>query len=289
MMHLSRVWLALAVVLAAGTGCRKRAATDLPTAAGRRDIAVVARFLDQGADPSRPNSIGRIPLFEAASKPNNAAVIKLLVQHGCKIDLPGRMSVLANADVTNMQCLIDAGADVNWPKAMSWSPLRVHVERGSDGRAIRVLLDHGADPNPPGDSLVLMAAKQRRGDVAKILLDAGTKLGDDKGGSALECAISMCDEELVRALLSHGADATRCDRYGNSLVMLAVRFKCAECIDALVSAGADPNRADNSGHTPYWEARYVDDMRLALVRNGAYRASPEEVLAERKRQADGGK
>ncbi|MDB5171513.1 MAG: uncharacterized protein JWN51_286 [Phycisphaerales bacterium] len=226
----------------------------------------------------------------AALSPNNAAVIKLLVQHGAEIDRPDHMSVLAHADFTNLQCLTDAGADVNWPKGRSWTALAVQVQGGTDDRAIRFLLDHGANPNPPGDSLVLVAAKHRRGDVAKMLLQAGAALGDDKGGTALYWAIRLGEEDLLHALLGHGADATWCDAQEISLVLNAVRARYWSIIEDLLRAGADPNKADKYGSTPLWEVRNREPQIAEVLRRyGARLVSPEQVLAERMHRDSDGK
>jgi ankyrin repeat protein len=285
--------VSLVAALAAATGCRKRPPpppADLAAAVECSDVAAVSRFLDAGVDPNRPNRFERYPFAQAVSKPNNAKVIKLLIQHGAKVDQPGQLSELADADITNMQCLIDAGADVNWPHGGKWTALRVLVDRGADPEIIRFLLEHGADPNPPGDPLALMAAKLNHGNVAKFLLDAGATLGDDKGGMALALAIRHGDDDLFHALLAHRADASWCDAAGNSLLMIAVERPQSDILEDLIRAGADPNRANNFGDTPLWQLRHADvELRLPLLRNGAREISPEQVLAERKRAAGGGK
>ncbi|HWE93483.1 MAG TPA: ankyrin repeat domain-containing protein [Tepidisphaeraceae bacterium] len=283
--------VSLIVALAAASGCRKSPPpppADLAAAVECGDVAAASRFLNEGADPNRPNRVGRYPFAEAVARPNNAAVIKLLIQHGAKVDQPGQMSELADADITNMQCLIDAGADVNWPRGGKWTVLRVRVDRGADPKIIRFLLQHGADPNPPGDPLVLIAAKQKN-DVAKLLLDAGATLGKDKGGEALALALRLGDDDLLHALLAHGADATWCDTAGNSLLMIAVQRPDAEILEDLIKAGADPTLANNLGQTPLWEVQRADiEIRLPLIRNGAQLISPAKVLAERKLNATGG-
>jgi ankyrin repeat protein len=278
-------------------GCRKQPVgpppppKDLAAAAAAGDVTAVARFLALGSDPNRLDTSGVPPLYEAVVRPKNGEVIRMLASHGAKFELPGKLPILAEADITNMQSLVDSGADVNAPAGGKWTALRARVDRIRDLDSIGFLIANGANPNPPGDPLVLLAAKQNNAEVAKMLLDAGATLGPDKGGEVLGLSIRFRNSGLFDALLGHGADATWCDKYGDSLVIYAIQSKCTDWIDDLVRAGADPNRANNAGVTPFWLVR--DDKieaRLALIRNGAYnKFSPEEVLAERKRNADGGK
>lgn len=281
----------LAFLLA--VGCRRAPssrAANLADAAAAGDVAAVSQLLAAGANPNQLDAQRRTPIIEAVKRPNNRAVIDLLTSHGVSVKTPANAWALIASHSSNIPRLIELGADVNAGRGTAWSVLNSRLMYdGDDPSAIRVLLQQGADTTQPAESLVEIAAKQRHLSVAKALVDGGAWLGKDKGGASLALAIQFGDDGLIRALLAHGGDANWCDRFGASLVMYAARLKYVDCIDDLVRAGADPNRADDSGKTPYWVARNDDDVRVALARNGGYEISPQQVLAERKRTADGGK
>ena len=82
--------------------------------------------------------------------------------------------------------------------------------------------------------------------------------------------LSIDAEELVKALLSHGAKADVVNAYGSSPLAEAVRVANMSLAGMLLDAGADPNRANEDGETPVMLAARTGAVKVAelLVRHG---------------------
>ena len=110
-----KIWLILALsALTAIPGCDKHT-TSIYGAAERGDAAEVSRLLARGADPNKLDAGGSSPLVWAVERPNNGAVIAVLLSHGATLKPRSGLSTpLTAADPSNIVQLVNAGADVNW-------------------------------------------------------------------------------------------------------------------------------------------------------------------------------
>ncbi len=131
-------------------------------------------------------------------------------------------------DVTRVEALIHAGADVNAPNRYGASPLSLAAAAGN-ARIIRTLLNSGADP--------------RRADAA--LTD---------GRTVLMLASRTGNVEALQLLLARGADVNATEtRTGTTALMWAALENHADAVRALVKAGADVNarsKVTTYPHTP---------------------------------------
>ncbi len=85
------------------------------------------------------------------------------------------------------------------------------------------------------------ASHERTGEFARVLLDAGADKDDEaKNGSPLICAASHGDADVVRVLLTAGADVELTDNPPETALRLAAAFGYPEVVDLLVAAGARP-------------------------------------------------
>jgi ankyrin repeat protein len=130
---------------------------------------MVALLLDLGADPAATDGHGVPASVYAAAPDVDAEVIETLMRHGA-VDLFGALAI---GDETAAADLLRANRGVVEPGA-----LHLTAKRG-DERAVRWLLDHGADPNARWSHwdaevtpLHLAAAHGHVG-VVRILLAAG--------------------------------------------------------------------------------------------------------------------
>jgi ankyrin repeat protein len=91
--------------------------------------------------------------------------------------------------------------------------------------------------NGAGDTLLVLAAYHRRPDTVAMLLARGADHGrvDDRGQTALGCAVFRQDEASVRALLDAGADP---DAGPRSARQVAQFFGLAEMARLLARDGA---------------------------------------------------
>ena len=118
-----------------------------------------------------------------------------------------------------------------------------------------------------------MAAHSGNGAFAGFLVDRGAEVNADGGGyTALHAAVLRGERDLVKTLVTHGADvhaklrngtpsryyskdyAFNEDVVGATALWLAARFGEPEMIRTLAAAGADPNASLADGTTPLMAA-----------------------------------
>jgi len=121
---------------------------------------------------------------------------------------PGQPSIEA------VVLLLRYGADVNrWDERHQCTPIIAAVFNNQI-EAVRLLLAHGADPNvrdDEGDSPLRLCAENGYLEMARLLLLCGANKTMHEGGgpagmNALGYAATRLHVDMVRLLLSHGAD-----------------------------------------------------------------------------------
>lgn len=158
---------------------------------------------DRGVDSML--TIGTTPLLRAA-KALDAPAIKLLVEHGAKLDLPnmrGTTPVMAAAgmgsvdadtrgyyttedtaqrSVDTLRILLDAGADVNSRDPRGLTPLHAAAFWGWNA-AVQFLVDRGADLNAKS-----RAPNVQDGEFNKTVIDSamGRNGGNSRGGARID-------------------------------------------------------------------------------------------------------
>jgi hypothetical protein len=193
---------------------------DLPSLDVATGLDVIRMLLDAGANPNvqlklfppyrnQGNdrgldgmlTIGVTPLLRAA-KALDAPAVKLLVDHGAKLDLPNNRGITpimaaagmgssdadtrgyyttedtAQRSVETLRILLDAGADVNSKNPQGLTPLHEAARWGWNA-AVQFLVDHGADLN----------AKSRGADGKdKTVIDSamGRNGGNSRGGARID-------------------------------------------------------------------------------------------------------
>ena len=188
--------------------------TPLMAAARDGDAAAVSRLISAGADVNAANAGGATALMFAALS-GDPMVTSLLVRAGARTDSKAKLgwTALALAAVKGhtevAEVLLDGGADQGVRDAYGWTPLMRAVDR-------------------------------RRGDFVRLLLDRpGVDLGQrqEDGATALHIAAASGDIEIVRLLVTHGADPAATDRNGKSAAEIANTAGFPEIAEYL--AGAD--------------------------------------------------
>jgi ankyrin repeat protein len=172
--------------------------TPLMSAARQGDAAVVARLIAAGDDVNASNSGGATALMFAALS-GDPLVTSLLVRAGARTDSKAKLgwTALALAAVKGYtevgEVLLDAGADQRVRDAYGWTPLMRAVDR-------------------------------RRPEFVRLLLARpGADLGirQEDGATALHIAAAGGSLEIVRMLVSHGADWSAEDQNGNTATTIA--------------------------------------------------------------------
>jgi uncharacterized protein len=218
--------------------------------AGRMELARV--LLEHGADPNRPGPKPGAPspllvALDAGSEP----LLRMLVAHGADPNGPDRTGApllfraLRHKAAEQVRLLLAAGADPNradsggaaWAerggfktrsgdeaKAARFGPMEpaelrgstplMHAVRGEQLEALRLLLEHGAQPNlrdEQGAGALIHAVRYPQASlrVIELLLGAGADPGlrDERGWTALDWArqVRWSDARVVALLRSAGA------------------------------------------------------------------------------------
>jgi ankyrin repeat protein len=213
--------------------------------------ATLERLLKQGADPNKRNDANATALMWAAT------------------------------DLEKTRVLLHHGAEVNARSSDMRTPLIVAARRPGNASVVKLLLEHGANPNPnlhPATESSPLLEAATAGDAAgmELLLGRGAEV-KEAGEPALEMAVTVqcakCvdllaarnlskadytaalpnisalgDANAVRLALDHGADVNAVDPLGRTPLMYAAAsdLLALDVVKLLIERGADVNAKD--GH-----------------------------------------
>jgi ankyrin repeat protein len=163
---------------------------ELVQAALTGDLETVMRLIEGGADPNSVAQHGMGPLLNF-----HPEVTRYLLEHGADPDLQRNENIApvlvgVSSNIECMRLMLEAGADVNRASEHNGETALHAVAGGSNTAAVRLLLDHGANPNARtkpgmktyrlwrdarvrGETPLHRAAAWGSPDVIQLLLDAG--------------------------------------------------------------------------------------------------------------------
>jgi len=145
---------------------------------------------------------------------------------------------------------------------------------------VKFLITKGVNVNCEdrfGNTPLREALRGNHGEIAKMLREAGAKMGQASAeidGEVMRCAAAN-DVQKLSQLLDSGASANCKDYDGRTPLHIAVAEGHSECVQLLLSKGADCNAPDRWQNTPLSEAMRSgirigkDDITEMLMRNGA--------------------
>jgi len=235
-------------------------------AARKGDPELVRMMLDRGADVTGPVSsiYSYTPIQQAVSN-GRTAVVKVLLEYGAQPNDDRYeytlLSVAAkNSDVPTARLLLAAGAS-------DASSVLFTAVRNRDSQMIKLLLDHGADPDiivHRGFSPVLNAVQAGCVECVRLLVGAGGKaLGHtDKGETVLVLAIKQGQKEIIDIL---SASATPPGSAKD--LFYAVNHQDLQLLETLLALGVSPDTRDDDG----------DTVLLYLSTRSQYRRQVPEV------------
>ena len=170
-----------------------------------------------------------------------------------------------------VKLLLDHGADPNLRQAIDdtrdgMPPLGIAAK--DDVASVRLLLEAGADPNL-ADARFLGAPLAEAGsaEIVDVLVAHGAdvKHRNLHGWPALQRAAKDGRAPPIRRLLQHGADANLRDFRGGTALLEAAKRGYTATVEALLEGGADPNAAATSGRTALEIARADRHFATASV------------------------
>jgi ankyrin repeat protein len=209
------------------------------------------RLLQQGADPTIRNDANATALMWAATDLDKARV---LIDHGVDVnarssDMRTPLTIAARrpGNSATVKLLLEHGANPNpnpHPAAES-SPL-IEAATAGDAASMELLLSHGAEVKGAGEPALEMAVTMRCSKCVALL--ATKELSKQDYSAALASIAALGDVSAVRLMLDHGADVNAIDPLGRTALMYAASSDLLplEVVKLLIERGADVNARD--GH-----------------------------------------
>ncbi len=265
--------------------------TPLHEAAARRFQALAELLVKAGADINARAASGGTPLHQAAEA-GATEILKLLLDE--RADVNARTpyahtplhSAVAGGRVEAAEILLERGAEPNARTVAN----RPHPTIGPNATPlviarfnpglVRVLLEHGANPNvslPEGRPLLVEAAREGNVAAVELLLKHGADVNamGPEGLSALRMAVGNGHVEMVGLLLEAGANVDAGGPAGETPLLAAVELGVAAgqpgIAELLLEKNADVDAGKPSGNAPLHAAAYRGEVQVAqlLLRHGA--------------------
>lgn len=221
---------------------------ELVSAVLSNDKESVATLLREGVDYC--NS-----LLQLADSPD---VVQLLLHAGANPDSLQQcghtaltLHVQRSSADSILQLLVQC-SDTNIPDKNGFTPLH-HAIKKSRVSAVKLLLNHGADPalanEHSGETPLHLAARRGAGAIVKILITAGVPLSPVKktGETPLHLAAWSRDTASAFLLLRHGTNVLARSKSGSTALHWASERGDKDMIILLLVGGADPLQRDHFG------------------------------------------
>lgn len=93
-------------------------------------------------------------------------------------------------------------------------------------------------------------------EIVKFLVSVGADIdkADDQGWTPLFLAVNLGQKDIVHCLLEHGAQLDKPDKYGNTPIHSTPFHNASKIIQDLLLFGDDINRKNHNGETPLMNA-----------------------------------
>lgn len=160
----------------------------------------------------------------------------------------------ANGNEYMINCILQAGADINARDNLNKTPLMYAVSRAGNLKIVELLLEAGANPSVidiKNNSVLMYAVLYGDLPIVKMLLkkNHNMNLVNHVGLNVLNLAITQNAEfQVIEALLKHGCDTeSRATIRGYTSLMHAVYCGRDDIVKELLLYGADQNAIDLSG------------------------------------------
>ena len=266
--------------------------TPLMQAAAKNRVEIGKLLVEKGSDINAKSKEGYTPLIlavagESKEAPVNMEFVKFLLEKSADVNIQaekdgGTALFLAiskgNSEAVGLLLAKNCNPNVYLAKD-KLTPLMAAIKDGNL-EIIKALLDKGADVNakggPKGGNLTALHLAIIKGDVAaaRLILTQKNDVNSpmfDNGATPLMYAIANNNNEIVKELLSQGANVNAQEQDGLTALMLAVTGKNVEGVKALLDKGADVNLRTGNGGTALAAAKKLNIQEIIdlLIKAGA--------------------
>ena len=252
--------------------------TALTAADADENAELVELLLARGADPARRVVHGYTPLHRHARCGTTGAALRAAMAEGDvdPRDAAGRtplMLAVRAAHASTAAELLAMGANPGHCDRGGVSVLAegalTDAVGSHDDTFVRLLLDAGADPNPPGVP-PLFACIDQFGEslpALQALLGAGAdaSVRDARGDTIVHRATQIGSDAIIEAVLGLAVSIEERDAKGRTPLLAVVHQENVESIRALLAAGAEPFATDASGASVWDLAATAADPRPILA------------------------
>lgn len=281
---------AMQLLLKAGADVNAKSGLDATALIyGALDPHKTKLLLDSGAEVNVRTKMGRTPLLMAASRPGNAASIRMLLTKGADTaaaDVRGNTALVDAArvnDLEAMKLLVGGKADINAGDIIGITALG-YASAHSNLDAVKLLLAKGADVNvrlkreiPMRNGIIaasyitaLMASVGHGSvEVVKALLDAGADIAarDVRGMTPLMWAVASdeASPKVIRLLLDRGSDRAAKSTIGETALDWARKFNHPEIVAMLGGQRSSAVAAVQTAGRETLDARRAIERALPLL------------------------
>ena len=204
--------------------------------------------------------------------------MKVLLESG-KLNPTGLATLLLRKadwhDTEGIRLLLEHGADPNCMSIWHHTALQHAMRRDNRLVNIALMLDHGADPalkSRTGQSAVAIAARRGRGDVLRLLAERGIEWGLE-AVDRLIAACALADDAAIHALSAEQPDLIpQLLAHGGKLLAEFAGNGNTEGVRRLLDLGVDPAALFREGDG-YWDLA----RDSTALHSAAWRMWPETV------------
>ncbi|KAL9612899.1 MAG: hypothetical protein Q9167_002532 [Letrouitia subvulpina] len=250
--------------------------TALINAASRGSVGLTRMLLSMGANPSKENWYGAA--LQCAAEAGQVATILEILKTGQSInsrDSRGRTALhcaTLSGRKNAIHILLEKGVDVNAKSIYDFTALRNAVVWEQPPDIVRLLLEHGADPEIRSRQKVTAfhdAVGMGNKDALMLLLEFNADVNArlEHGETALLLASYKGCMAMVMTLLDHGAEVNSRTCEGLTPLYVATKRNHPSIVQLLLNRGADVNIEYEDGLTPLYFAmkwKYREIIMLLL-------------------------
>ena len=215
---------------------------------------MISLLISRGAEVDAENAFG-VTSYQAASAAGREEVALTLRVHGASSTGEDEQQLLrdvASKRVGKVAAALVRGVSARARDHHGMNAL-MHAAKVGSTPILAALIDADVEleaKDALGRTALVHACLENQVRAAKRLLKAGASTGEAGQPTPLTTAAFETNAELVRLLVSGGADVNAPNHLGNTALALAAHHDEAAMADLLLDHGADPSVPNNLGHTP---------------------------------------